>query len=77
MKHRLSFIAAVASIAVLSAIVMAAPAARANSGSTVDVRRVRPAQGMPMLSGDATTATLDRSDVVAVRTRRPQTAVES
>jgi len=77
MKHRLSFIAAVASIAVLSAIVMAAPAARADSGSTVDVRCVRPAQDMPMLSGDATTATLDRSDVVAVRMRRPQTAVES
>jgi len=67
MKHRFSFVAAVTSLAALSALVMSTAPARAATCVTLEVRNVRPEQGMLMIAAYADAASFNKTAVVATQ----------
>ena len=67
MKHRFSLAAAVTFSAVLSALAVAAAPARAAGCVNVEVRNVRPGQGMLMIAAYADATSFNKTPVVATQ----------
>ena len=69
MKHHLSSIAAVTFAALLSALVMTAHPAQAQTCATVEVQNLRPDQGMLMVAAYADAASFNKAPVAALQMR--------
>ena len=69
MKHRLSSVAAATFAAVLSALVMTARPAQAQTCATVEVQNLRLDQGMLMVAAYADAASFNKAPVAALQMR--------